>query len=74
MPAFDDPAFGALFDRFADRRVVLLERPPTVLPSSTGRGLRLPATSIEVHGFSSVAVEADWPDAAATRPAMSATA
>ncbi len=24
LPAFDDPAFGRLFDRFADRRVVLL--------------------------------------------------
>src|SRR3546814_2434560 len=24
LPDFDDPAFGALFDRFADRRVVLL--------------------------------------------------
>lgn len=24
LPEFDDPAFGALFDRWADRRVVLL--------------------------------------------------
>src|SRR5690606_6537207 len=24
LPAFDDPAFGRLFDRFADRRLVLL--------------------------------------------------
>jgi erythromycin esterase-like protein len=65
LPEFDDPAFGAMFDRFADCRIVLLGE------SSHGTAEFYRARSaitrrlIEEHGFTIAAVEADWPDAAA---------
>ena len=64
LPAFDDPSFGSFFDRFADRRVVMLGE------ASHGTGEFYQARAaitrhfIEKHGFTVVAVEADWPDAA----------
>ncbi|MBB6190922.1 protein-L-isoaspartate(D-aspartate) O-methyltransferase [Sphingobium wenxiniae] len=65
LPAFDDPAFGRLFDRFADRRVVLLGEASH--GSSEFHQARAAITRhlIEYHDFTIVAVEADWPDAAA---------
>ncbi|MBZ9861876.1 protein-L-isoaspartate(D-aspartate) O-methyltransferase [Mesorhizobium sp. CA12] len=62
---FEDPAFGDLFDRFADRRVVLLgEASHGTSEFYKARGA-ITRRLIEKHGFSIVAVEADWPDAAA---------
>jgi len=65
LPGFDDPAFAEAFDRFADRRVVLLGE----ASHGTGEFYRARAEItrrlIERHGFNIVAVEADWPDAAA---------
>ncbi|MBZ9883379.1 protein-L-isoaspartate(D-aspartate) O-methyltransferase [Mesorhizobium sp. CA10] len=65
LPDFEDPAFGDLFDRFADRRVVLLgEASHGTSEFYRARGA-ITRRLIEKHGFSIVAVEADWPDAAA---------
>jgi erythromycin esterase-like protein len=65
LPSFDDPAFGAMFDRYGDRQVVLLgeasHRTAEFYQARTAITRRL----IEQHGFTIVAVEADWPDAAA---------
>ena len=64
LPPLDDPAFGRLFDRFAQARVVLLGE----ATHGTSEFYRARATItrrlIEQHGFNTVAVEADWPDAA----------
>lgn len=64
LPAFDDPAFSTLFDRFADRRVVLLgEASHGTSEFYQGRAA-ITRHLIAHHGFTIVAVEADWPDAA----------
>ncbi|MEF2548631.1 erythromycin esterase family protein [Aurantimonas sp. E1-2-R+4] len=57
-------AFGAMFDRFGDARVVLLGE--STHGSSEFYRARAAITRqlIERHGFNIVAVEADWPDAA----------
>ncbi|MDB5684556.1 MAG: protein-L-isoaspartate O-methyltransferase [Sphingomonas bacterium] len=65
LPAFDDPAFGRLFDRFADRRVVLLGEASHGTSEYYRARAAITRHLIEHHGFTIVAVEADWPDAAA---------
>ena len=65
LPAPEDPGFAAAFDRYADRRVVLLGEATTAPRSSTGARAAITRRLIERHGFTIVAVEADWPDAAA---------
>lgn len=56
--------FGACFDRFADARIILLGE--ATHGSSEFYRARAAITRhlIKHHGFSIVAVEADWPDAA----------
>lgn len=65
LPDFDDPAFGALFDRFGDRRVVLLGEASHGTSEFYRARAAITRRLIEHHGFTIVAVEADWPDAAA---------
>src|SRR5215207_1411383 len=65
LPDFDDPAFGAMFDRFADRRVVLLGEASHGTSEFYRARAAITRRLIEEHGFTIVAVEADWPDAAA---------
>jgi protein-L-isoaspartate(D-aspartate) O-methyltransferase len=65
LPDFDDPAFGALFDRFADRRVVLLGEASHGTSEFYRARAAITRRLIERHGFTIVAVEADWPDASA---------
>src|SRR3954465_6161170 len=65
LPALDDPAFGRLFDRFADRRVVLLGEASHGTSEFYRARAAISRRLIEEHGFTIVAVEADWPDAAA---------
>jgi protein-L-isoaspartate(D-aspartate) O-methyltransferase len=65
LPAFDDPAFGALFDRFADRRVVLLGEASHGTAEFYRARAAITRHLIAHHGFTIVAVEADWPDAEA---------
>ncbi|MCE0464174.1 erythromycin esterase family protein [Pseudomonas uvaldensis] len=63
LPDPDSPDFAPMFDRYADARVVLIGE----ASHGTSDFYRLRAAItrrlIERHGFSIVAVEADWPDA-----------
>jgi protein-L-isoaspartate(D-aspartate) O-methyltransferase len=65
LPAFDDAGFGALFDRFADAKVVLLGEATHGTTEFYQARAAITRHLIEKHGFTIVAVEADWPDAAA---------
>lgn len=65
---FDDPAFASLFDRFADRRVVLLGEASHGTSEFYRAHAAITRRLIERHGFTIVAVETDWPDAAAVTP------
>lgn len=63
LPDIDSEAFGALFDRFGDARVVLIgEASHGTHEFYRARGA-ITRRLIEHHGFSIVAAEADWPDA-----------
>ncbi len=64
LPDLDDPAFGSLFDRFADARVVLLGEASHGTSEFYRARAAITRHLIEAHGFNIVAVEADWPDAA----------
>jgi protein-L-isoaspartate(D-aspartate) O-methyltransferase len=64
LPAFDDPNFGRLFDRFASRRVVLLGEASHGTSEFYRARTAITRRLVEKHGFTIVAVEADWPDAA----------
>ena len=65
LPALDDPAFGAVFDRFAQARVVMLGEASHGTSEFYRARAAITRRLIERHGFTVVAVEADWPDAAA---------
>lgn len=65
LPAIDDPAFGALFDTYAGARVVLLGEASHGTSEFYRARAAITKRLIEEHGFTIVAVEADWPDAAA---------
>lgn len=56
--------FGAYFDRFADARVVLLGEATHGTSEFYRARAAITRRMIERHGFSIIAVEADWPDAA----------
>jgi protein-L-isoaspartate(D-aspartate) O-methyltransferase len=60
----DDPAFARLFDRFADARVVLLGEASHGTSEFYRARAAITRRLIEKHGYTIVAVEADWPDAA----------
>jgi protein-L-isoaspartate(D-aspartate) O-methyltransferase len=64
LPDPDDPAFGRMFDRFGDRRVVLLGEASHGTSEFYRARAAITRRLIEAHGFDIVAVEADWPDAA----------
>jgi len=64
LPAIDDPAFGRLYDRFADARVVLLGEASHGTSEFYRARAAITRRLVEEHGFRIVAVEADWPDAA----------
>src|SRR3954452_8355935 len=65
LPDLDDPALGRLFDRFADRRVVLLGEATHGTSEFYRARAAITRRLIAEHGFTILAVEADWPDAAA---------
>jgi protein-L-isoaspartate(D-aspartate) O-methyltransferase len=65
LPAFDDASFGKLFDRFASRRIVLLGEASHGTSEFYRARAAITQRLIREHGFTIVAVEADWPDAAA---------
>ena len=60
----DTAAFGAFFDRFSDARIVLLGEATHGTSEFYRARNAITRHLIEHHGFSIVAVEADWPDAA----------
>ncbi|HEY0627509.1 MAG TPA: protein-L-isoaspartate(D-aspartate) O-methyltransferase [Allosphingosinicella sp.] len=64
LPDLDDPAFGAMFDRYADAKVVLLGEASHGTSEFYRARAAITQRLIEEHGFTIVAVEADWPDAA----------
>jgi len=65
LPDIDSPSFGRLFDRFADKRVVLLGEASHGTSEFYRARAAITRRLVEQHGFTIVAVEADWPDAAA---------
>ena len=65
LPRLDDPSFAAAFDRYGDRRVVLLGEASHGTSEFYRARAAITRRLIERHGFTIVAVEADWPDAAA---------
>lgn len=65
LPDPDDPEFGAAFDRYGDARVVLLGEASHGTSEFYRARAAITRRLIEKHGFNIVAVEADWPDAAA---------
>jgi len=64
LPDIDDPAFGAMFDRFADARVVCLGEASHGTSEFYRARAAISRRLIERHGFNIVAVEGDWPDCA----------
>ncbi|HYD36409.1 MAG TPA: protein-L-isoaspartate(D-aspartate) O-methyltransferase, partial [Allosphingosinicella sp.] len=64
LPDIDDPAFAEAFDRFADARIVLLGEASHGTSEFYRARAAITRRLIERHGFTIVAVEADWPDAA----------
>jgi erythromycin esterase-like protein len=63
LPPIEDEAFAAMFDRFADARVVLLGEATHGTSEFYRARAAISRRLIERHGFNIVAVEADWPDA-----------
>jgi erythromycin esterase-like protein len=64
VPHIDDPAFGPMFDRFGEARVVCLGEASHGTSEFYRARAEISRRLIERHGFTIVAVEADWPDAA----------
>jgi erythromycin esterase-like protein len=58
-----DPDFALAFDRFADARVVLLGESTHGTAEFYNARAAITRRLVEEHGFTIVAVEADWPDA-----------
>ena len=64
LPDIEDPGFAALFDRYADARVVLLGEASHGTSEFYRARAAITRRLIERHGFKIIALEADWPDAA----------
>ncbi|CAA9501735.1 MAG: Protein-L-isoaspartate O-methyltransferase [uncultured Sphingomonas sp.] len=64
LPEIDDPSFAEAFDRFADARVVLLGEASHGTSEFYRARAAITRRLVERHGFTIVALEADWPDAA----------
>ncbi len=64
LPALDDDAFGAMYDRYAGATVVLLGEASHGTSEFYRARAAITRRLVERHGFRIVAVEADWPDAA----------
>ena len=64
LPDVDGPVFGAMFDRFAGARIVLLGEATHGTSEFYRARAQITRRLVDRHGFNIVAVEADWPDAA----------
>lgn len=65
LPELADADFGRLVDRYAGSRVVLLGEATHGTSEFYRARAAITRRLIETHGFNIIAVEADWPDAAA---------
>jgi protein-L-isoaspartate(D-aspartate) O-methyltransferase len=65
LPDFDDANFAPLFDRFGEAKIVMLGEASHGTTEFYRARAAITRRLIEAHGFNIVAVEADWPDAAA---------
>ncbi len=65
LPPLTDADFAKHFDRFGSHRVVLLGEASHGTSEFYTARAAITRRLVEKHGFSIVAVEADWPDAAA---------
>ena len=65
LPSPEEASFAAAFDRYGDRRVVLLGECSHGTSEFYRARAEITKHLIERHGFTLVAVEADWPDAGA---------
>ena len=65
LPGIDDESFGSFFDRYGDARVVCLGEASHGTSEFYRARAAISQRLVEHHGFNIVAVEADWPDAAA---------
>ncbi|MCF4996566.1 erythromycin esterase family protein [Pseudomonas syringae] len=63
LPDIESEAFAALFDRFGDAQVVLIGEASHGTHEFYQARAAITRRLITEHGFSVVAVEADWPDA-----------
>ena len=63
LPALDSEDFGEMFDRYADARVVMIGEASHGTSDFYRTRAAITKRLIERHGFTIVAVEADWPDA-----------
>jgi len=64
LPAIDDPAFADPFDQFADAKVVLIGEASHGTSEFYRARAQITRRLVERHGFTIIAAEADWPDAA----------
>ena len=64
LPTLDDPHFADAFERYADARVVLIGEASHGTSEFYLARAAITRRLIERHGFSIIAAEADWPDAA----------
>ena len=65
LPPIEDPDFAAAFDRYASKRIVMLGECSHGTHEFYAARAAITLRLVERHGFTIVAVEADWPDAAA---------
>ncbi|MEQ9662723.1 MAG: protein-L-isoaspartate(D-aspartate) O-methyltransferase [Parasphingopyxis sp.] len=65
LPAIDNVNFGSAFDSWANRRVVMLGEASHGTSDFYRARAAITRHLVEEHGFTIIAVEADWPDAAA---------
>ena len=63
LPDLSDPAFGPSFDRFGSARLVLMGEATHGTSEFYWARAEITKHLIRSHGFTIVAVEADWPDA-----------
>ena len=64
LPPIDDPAFARAFDGFAEKRIVMLGECSHGTHEFYAARAAITRHLAERHGFTIVAVEGDWPDAA----------
>jgi erythromycin esterase-like protein len=64
LPKVDDPDFASAFDRYANARIVCIGDASHGTSEFYRGRTAITRRLIERHGFTIVAVEADWPDAA----------